>query len=157
MLAAGLGSTAIGAATVFGFFSTGDTAGPAELAAADAPTITVYKSSTCGCCSKWVDHLQDNGFEVEAIDVVQMAAVKASHGISPDITACHTAEVGSYTIEGHVPADLIRRLLEERPDISGLAVPGMPPGSPGMESPNPKPYHVIAFDDEGGRSVYAER
>ena len=103
-------------------------------------------------------HLQDNGFKVDAIDTDQMAAIKASHGITPDITGCHTAEVGGYTIEGHVPADLIRRLLEEKPDnIAGLAVPGMPMGSPGMTGGIPQPYQVIAFDMQGGRSVYAER
>ena len=102
-------------------------------------------------------HLQANGFEVEAVDVDQMAVIKANYGISPDIAGCHTAEVDGYTLEGHVPADLIKRLLEERPAISGLSVPGMPPGSPGMESLSPQPYQVIAFDDQGGRSVYAER
>ena len=102
-------------------------------------------------------HLQDNGFEVDAIEVEQMSVVKARFGISPDLAGCHTAEVGGYTIEGHVPADVIRRLLKERPDIAGLAVPGMPPGSPGMEGPVSVPYDVIAFDGEGGRSVYAKR
>ncbi len=103
-------------------------------------------------------HLQDNGFKVDAIDTDQMAAIKASHGITPDIMGCHTAEVGGYTIEGHVPADVIRRLLKEKPeDIAGLAVPGMPMGSPGMEGGMPESYQVIAFDMQGGRSVYAER
>ncbi len=102
-------------------------------------------------------HLQDNGFEVEAIDTDAMAEIKASHGITRDLLGCHTAEVGGYTIEGHVPADVIRQLLEEKPDVAGLAVPGMPIGSPGMEGGDPEPYQVIAFDLEGGRSVYAER
>jgi hypothetical protein len=104
-----------------------------------------------------VGHLQDNGFEVEAVDTDEMAAIKASHGITPDLLGCHTAEVGGYTIEGHVPADVIRQLLEEKPEVAGLAVPGMPMGSPGMEGGDPEPYQVIAFDLEGGRSVYAER
>lgn len=86
-----------------------------------------------------------------------MAAVKASHGITPDLLGCHTAEVGGYTIEGHVPADVIRRLLEEKPDVAGLAVPGMPRGSPGMEGPISDPYDIIAFDLQGGRSVYDSR
>lgn len=102
-------------------------------------------------------HLRDNGFEVEAIDVVDMGVVKAQHGIARDLQGCHTAVVDGYKIEGHVPADLIKRLLEERPAIAGLAVPGMPPGSPGMESANPQPYDIIAFDGQGGRSVYASR
>ena len=102
-------------------------------------------------------HLRDNGFEVEAVDVDQMPAIKAQFGIGPDLQGCHTAEVDGYTIEGHVPADLIKRVLEERPAISGLAVPGMPPGSPGMESANPQPYDVIAFDDEGRKSIYDSR
>jgi hypothetical protein len=104
-----------------------------------------------------VGHLRDNGFEVEAIDVADMGLVKAQHGIARDLQGCHTAVVDGYKIEGHVPADLIKRLLEERPAIAGLAVPGMPPGSPGMESANPQPYDIIAFDGQGGRSVYDSR
>lgn len=86
-----------------------------------------------------------------------MAVIKARFGISPDLAGCHTAEVGGYTIEGHVPADVIRQLLREKPDIAGIAVPGMPLGSPGMEGPVSQPYDVIAFDHQGGRSVYARR
>lgn len=89
--------------------------------------------------------------------MVDMGVVKAQHGIARDLQGCHTAVVDGYKIEGHVPADLIKRLLEERPAIAGLAVPGMPPGSPGMESANPQPYDIIAFDGQGGRSVYDSR
>lgn len=89
--------------------------------------------------------------------MVDMGMVKAQHGIARDLQGCHTAVVDGYKIEGHVPADLIKRLLEERPAIAGLAVPGMPAGSPGMESANPQPYDIIAFDGQGGRSVYDSR
>ena len=89
--------------------------------------------------------------------MVDMGVVKAQHGIARDLQGCHTAVVDGYKIEGHVPADLIKRLLEERPAIAGLAVPGMPPGSPGMESANPQPYDIIAFDGQGGRTVYDSR
>lgn len=103
-------------------------------------------------------HLRDNGFEVEAIDVPQLAVIRARYGISPDLAGCHTARVGGYTIEGHVPADVIRRLLSEKLDhIAGLAVPGMPLGSPGMEGPISQPYDVIAVEHNGGRSVYTRR
>ncbi|MFV1987657.1 MAG: DUF411 domain-containing protein [Gemmatimonadota bacterium] len=101
-------------------------------------------------------HLQEDGFKTDVINVQNMAVVKARYEIHPDLAACHTAEVDGYTIEGHVPPDVIRRLLREKPDIAGLAVPGMPMGSPGMEVMGGpfQPYDVIAFDHEGGRSIY---
>lgn len=87
----------------------------------------------------------------------QLAAIKAEHGVPVRLQACHTGVVEGYVIEGYVPADVMRRLLEERPDVVGLAVPGMPVGSPGMEGPNPQPYNVVAFDREGRTSVYEKR
>lgn len=125
--------------------------------AATAATITVYKSPTCGCCSKWVAHLQENGFEVQAVDTQDLSAIKRDHGITPENMACHTAVVDGYVVEGHVPADLVAKMLEERPDIAGLAVPGMPMGSPGMEGPTKEPYTVFALNRDGTRSVYAQR
>lgn len=121
------------------------------------PVITVYKSPTCGCCQKWVDHLEDNGFKVKTVNRNNLTEIKALHGITESIAACHTALINGYVVEGHVPADAIRRLLRERPEIKGIAVPGMPMGSPGMESPDPQPYSVLTFDDAGTTAVYEVR
>lgn len=119
------------------------------------PTLVdVYKTSTCGCCSKWVDHLRQSGFEVKATDVADISAVKARHGVPVEAASCHTALVGGYVVEGHVPAASVRRLLRERPAVVGIAVPGMPIGSPGMEGPNPEPYDVVSFDKTGALKVY---
>ncbi len=123
---------------------------PARLAVADdLPVIQVFKSPTCGCCSMWVDHLTDSGFKVEAKDVADLDAIKQMAGVPSHLQACHTAVVDGYTIEGHIPADAIKMLLADRPAVKGLAVPGMPAGSPGMPSPTPEPYDVIAFGEAG--------
>ena len=100
-------------------------------------------------------HLRENGFEVKTEDVADMAPVKARFGVKPKHQGCHTAVVDGYVIEGHVPATDIARLLEERPDVKGLAVPGMPKGSPGMEGPVSEPYDVLTFDESGGETVFA--
>ncbi|MEL6962178.1 MAG: DUF411 domain-containing protein [Pseudomonadota bacterium] len=115
----------------------------------DLPVIQVFKSPTCGCCSMWVDHLVDSGFRVDAKDVADLDAMKRMAGVPGHLQACHTALVDGYIIEGHIPATAIKRLLARRPAIRGLAVPGMPAGSPGMPSPTPEPYDVIAFSDAG--------
>lgn len=125
---------------------------------ADQPPVTVYKRSTCNCCSKWVAHLEENGFVVDVRSVYSTAPMQSRLGVPDHLRGCHTAEAGGYWIEGHVPADLIARLLDEQPtDIAGLAVPGMPVGSPGMEGPNPQTYSVIAVDAEGEDAVYSTR
>ncbi len=116
--------------------------------------VTVYKSPTCGCCSKWVDHLRASGFTVVARDTSDMAAVKTTLGVPEPMHSCHTAMVNGYVIEGHVPAADIQRLLREKPKVTGLAVPGMVTGSPGMEGDRSDPYEVIAFGD-GKTSVFA--
>lgn len=111
------------------------------------PVVTVYKSETCGCCNDWVDHLKEAGFEVTAMNRDDMNSVKSQLGVPVQLASCHTAVVGKYVVEGHVPAASIRRLLDEDANIRGLAVPGMPTGSPGMEVPG-RPadrYDVIAF------------
>ncbi len=123
---------------------------------AGALEVTVYKSPTCGCCSKWIAHLEANGFKVDAHDVADLTQVKLEHGIRRELTACHTAVVDGYVIEGHVPAEDIQRLLQERPDVVGLTVPGMPMGSPGMEGPTSKPYDVLTFDRNGNITVFAK-
>lgn len=120
-------------------------------------TVTVYKDPACGCCSKWVEHLRQNGFEVTTVETDNLGQVMARYGITPELAACHTAVVDGYVIEGHVPADLIVKLLKDRPKVAGLAVPGMPMGSPGMEGPTKEPYDVLAFDGEGHTTVYAHR
>ena len=104
---------------------------------------------------KWIDHLEAGGLAVEAIDTQDMARIKTENGVSDGLASCHTALVDGYVIEGHVPVEDVLRLLEERPDVAGLAVPKMPIGSPGMEGPNPEPYEVIAFTEEGSAYTYA--
>jgi len=121
--------------------------------------MTVYKSATCGCCKAWVEHARKSGFVVKAIDVEDVMPYKKQFGVPLDLASCHTAVVDKFVFEGHVPTDLIERLLRERPGgAKGLAVPGMPVGSPGMEVGNRKdPYDVILFDERGAHRVWAKR
>ena len=119
--------------------------------------VVVYRSPTCGCCAKWADHLRHAGFSVTTKDVADLQSVKLSHGVEREFASCHTAVVDGYVVEGHVPADVVQRLLEERPAIVGLTVPGMPIGSPGMEGPNPEHYEILSFDRQGRTEVYARR
>jgi len=120
------------------------------------PAITVYKSPTCGCCTEWADHLRKNGFAVETVNSLDLSRIKAMSGVKPELASCHTAFVNGYVIEGHVPADDITRLLAEKPDARGLTVPGMPAGSPGMESPTPEHYQVLLIDKTGKTTVFAK-
>ena len=122
---------------------------------AAGPTIAVSKDPSCGCCSGWVEHLRHAGFAVEVRDVPDVNRVKARLGVPSDLAACHTAEVSGYAIEGHVPATVLRRFLKEKPDAKGLAVAGMPVGSPGMEVPDTPPdeYDVVLFGPQ--RRTYA--
>jgi hypothetical protein len=138
--------------------------GGAAVAADDAPppalAITVYKSPTCGCCKKWIEHLQAAGFRVTAHDTSDLAGVREHYGVPRKLTACHTAVVEGYVVEGHVPADVIERLLKEHPAIAGVAVPGMPAGSPGMESMESAPrarYLILTFEQGGKTAVYGSR
>jgi hypothetical protein len=128
-------------------------------AAQQKPVLSVFKSPTCGCCAKWVDHMKAAGFETRVQDVEDMAAVKAKLGVGTELSSCHTAQVDGYVIEGHVPATSVQRLLKERPKVVGLAVPGMPMGSPGMEVPSGKKdsYSVLAFEKGGKTSVYEKK
>lgn len=116
--------------------------------AASKPSIQVYKTPTCGCCKLWVEHLQADDFEVSAQDLADLDSIKQMAAIPDHLISCHTGAIEGYTIEGHVPAVAIRRLLTERPKIRGLAVPGMPAGSPGMPSQTPERYDVIAFGED---------
>lgn len=123
---------------------------------ADSNVVTVYKSPSCTCCSRWVDHLRNNGFEVDVHDRDDLASVKNDLGVPPGLRSCHTAVVGSYVVEGHVPARDIRRMLTSDSEIAGVAVPGMPIGSPGMERGSQvEPYSVLAFNEEGRSQVVA--
>jgi hypothetical protein len=122
-----------------------------------ATPITIYKSASCGCCAKWVDYVKAAGFVPSVHDEEQMDSIKDDLGVPSGVRSCHTAIVEKYLIEGHVPASDIRRLLADRPDVLGLAVPGMPTGTPGMLAPGaaPEPYDVVAFTTSGSTSLFA--
>lgn len=124
---------------------------------AQASEITVFRSPTCGCCGKWIEHMEAFGFQVKDNVTEDMAAVEQQYGVPDQLRSCHTAIANGYVIEGHIPAADVARLLTEKPDIAGIAVPGMPTGSPGMESGDyVEPYSVISFSDAGETAVFAE-
>ncbi|MBN9657125.1 MAG: DUF411 domain-containing protein [Acidobacteria bacterium] len=118
------------------------------------PTMTVFKTKTCGCCGKWVEHMRASGFKVIVNEVASTGEYRQKYGVPEKLQSCHTAVVDGYTIEGHVPATEIQRLLKEKPKAKGLAVPGMPAGSPGMEGSRQDAYSVVRFDEGGMLSVY---
>jgi hypothetical protein len=124
----------------------------------DGPTaglnMTVYHSPTCGCCKKWVEYLKADGFTVKSIEQEDLSDIKAELGVVSKVRSCHTAVIAGYVIEGHVPAADIRRLLSEKPKVTGLAAPGMPPSSPGMDGAK-QPYDVVTFDGKGATTVWA--
>ncbi len=123
------------------------------------PAGVVHKSASCDCCDKWVAHANGAGLATRTVVEADMDAVKDRLKVPERLRSCHTAVIGGYVFEGHVPADLVRKVLRERPKIAGLAVPGMPPGSPGMETANgyKASYKVVAFDAAGRESLYATR
>jgi hypothetical protein len=128
-----------------------------QKAAGALPPVTVFKTATCGCCGAWVKHLEAQGFEVDARNVsdAQLNAVAMQGGVSDDLRSCHTATVGGYTVEGHVPAADIKKMLAEKPAIAGISVPGMPIGSPGMEQGGMKqPFDTVAFTKAGKKTVF---
>ena len=132
--------------------------GPSRLAAALAPAtpITVHKDASCGCCEKWITHMRANGFKVEVRDEKDIDGVKDQLGVPKGVRSCHTALVGGYLVEGHVPASDVRKLLDTRPKVVGLAVPGMPSGTPGMEGPRgAERYEVLSWDARGATKLYA--
>ncbi len=146
----GAGIVAAGAAAAWG---TGLIGGNA----AKATEVVVYKSPACGCCGEWVKHLERSGFDVSVHNVDDVIPIKEANGLPDGLESCHTALVDGYVVEGHVPADLVMRMLRERPAIVGLAVPGMPASAPGMDDPSKEPYDVLAFDKQGKTTVYARR
>jgi hypothetical protein len=119
--------------------------------------MLVYRSPTCGCCTDWVGYVEEHGYTVTVEDVQDLAAVKAEYNVPPMMQSCHTAIIDGYIVEGHVPIEDIERLLTERPDVVGIAVPGMPVGSPGMEvaGAEPQPFAVVTFDVAGNTEVYS--
>jgi len=127
----------------------------AGRALAAREVVEVYKSSTCGCCGDWIKHVRAGGFEVRAHDVPDPGEYRKRYGVPGAFASCHTAVVGGYAIEGHVPAREIKRLLAERPKAQGLAVPGMVPGSPGMDGPIADFYEVLLFQRDGRYAAYA--
>ncbi len=124
------------------------------LAYAAAPVIDVYKTASCGCCSAWVEHLKTGGFKVHAHNVEQPGAIRAKFGIGEQYGSCHTGVVNGYAIEGHVPAQSIKKLLKEKPKANGLAVPGMPMGSPGMEGQRKDAYEVLLVAKDGKATTF---
>lgn len=124
---------------------------------ATLPPMTVYKSSTCGCCKLWVDHMQKSGFKVSIVETEDINPIKRKLGVPASLGACHTASIGGYFIEGHVSASDVKRLLKEKPDALGISVPGMPVGSPGMEVPSgeTEPYTVTLVNKDGSLSLFS--
>jgi len=126
---------------------------------ADAASVDVWKSPTCGCCAKWIDHMRKAGFTVNVTELEEpeLQKIKTQHGVPTAARSCHTARVAGYTVEGHVPAPEVKRLLSEQPKVAGIAVPGMPLGSPGMEvsGVKPQPYEVVSFDKSGATRVFS--
>ena len=119
--------------------------------------MMVYKDPNCGCCHKWVEIMRKSGFDVSVKDTADMPSIKARYKVGRDLVSCHTALVGGYVVEGHVPADVIRKLLAGKPKVLGIAVPGMPVGSPGMEGSPKDAYDVLTFDGAGKTTIYARR
>jgi len=139
--------------------ASGTSAGPGEPGpgprAEALPVVKVWKTPTCGCCGKWVRHMEAAGFRVETTDLYNVDPVKTANGLPLELASCHTALVGGYVVEGHVPASDVRRLLKERPDIIGLTAPGMPPGSPGMDVPGSPSFDVLSLGKDGRTTIYA--
>ncbi len=130
-------------------------AGSSTVLAQTTPQVEMYKSPYCGCCGKWAEHMQKNGFKVVTHEVDNVPAKRKSLGMPERLGSCHTAKIGNYLLEGHVPATDVRRLLKEKPKALGLAVPGMPAGSPGMDVPKSPPYETLLVQSDGSTRVFA--
>jgi hypothetical protein len=138
-----LAASLLGLANLAPAFATGD-------------EVVMYKDPNCGCCGKWAEHMREHGFKVKEVATREMGVVKREAGVPQALGSCHTAKVGGYVVEGHVPAADVRRMLADKPAIAGLSAPGMPLGSPGMEGPYPADrYEVLSFDTEGNTAVFA--
>lgn len=150
-------AAAVGLALAAGRAPASASAATVVAALAEAPPleITVYRSPACGCCKAWATHLEQNGFTVKQVELDDLSEIKAQAGITQRLASCHTALIGRYAIEGHVPAADIKRLMAEKPAVAGLTAPGMPQGSPGMEGGRKDPYDVLAFTRDGKTTVWA--
>jgi len=136
--------------------SSGNVAHAAQASAPALTPVTAYRTASCGCCKGWVQHMRANGFSVRDVVVADVQAIKQRLGVPSRLSSCHTAEVAGYAIEGHVPAADVKRLLRNRPAVAGIATPGMPLGSPGMESPYAKePFTVMAFTRAGAINSFS--
>ena len=132
------------------------TLGGISTAVAADDEVVMYKDPNCGCCGKWAEHMRTHCFKVKEVATAEMAQVKGEAGVPQALGSCHTAKVGGYVVEGHVPAADVRRMLTDKPAIAGISAPGMPMGSPGMEGPYPSDrYDVVSFDAEGKTAVFA--
>jgi hypothetical protein len=133
-------------------------AGCAEGRAAE-PELVVYQTPTCGCCGGWADHMRESGFNVEVVMRNDLSGIRRELGVPPEAVTCHVGVVGGFAVEGHVPADVVHRLLRERPDVVGITAPGMPVGSPGMERADGhrEPYAIYTFNEAGAVAVYDHR
>ncbi|WP_341644437.1 DUF411 domain-containing protein [Thauera sp. SDU_THAU2] len=130
--------------------------GATGIAAAADDEVTMFKDPYCGCCGKWAEHMREHGFKVKEVISQEMDQIKHQAGVPRALGSCHTAKVGNYVVEGHVPAADVKRMLSEKPAITGISAPGMPLGSPGMEGPYPADrYDVVSFDAEGKTAVFA--
>lgn len=152
--AAGIG-VVIAVVGIAAYLQFGDT--EPQIADEELPAVTVYKSPTCQCCAEWVTHMEANGFEVKTTDLSDMQQIKNRFSVPRELSSCHTAVVGGYVVEGHVPAEEVKRMLVQQPQIVGLTVPGMPVGSPGMEQGNQlDPYNVLTFSQNGRANIFAK-
>lgn len=151
-----LGLLAVAALAAAGLaFGIGSTLAPSGgIPSATAATVTVWKSASCGCCGAWVDHMREAGYAVQVIETDDLDPVREAKGVPAALGSCHTATVGGYVLEGHVPAADVARLLAEKPQARGLAVPGMPQSAPGMDIPG-EPYEVVLFGTPGGVRLFA--
>lgn len=127
-----------------------------SASSANINEVVVYKNAGCQCCTKWAEHMEQAGFSVTEKPTDELMSIKVDQDVPYNMASCHTALVGDYVVEGHVPIADVKRLLQEQPDAVGLAVPGMPAGSPGMESPNPEPYKVFLIGNDGSQTVYSQ-
>jgi hypothetical protein len=137
-------------------FVTGAGVSACSDASASETEMTVYATPTCGCCGAWIEHMRENGFAVEVVYRDDLSSVRAEHKLPRELTSCHLGVVDGFAVEGHVPAQVVRRLLRERPEVLGIAAPGMPAGSPGMELPDGSrtSYEVFTYDETGPVGVF---
>jgi hypothetical protein len=152
-------STMMRLRTGIGVVLLGVVAAGCSRAEAALPEMVVYQTPTCGCCGAWADHVKEAGFQVRIVYRDDLTEVRRTHNVPPALASCHVGVVEGYAVEGHVPADVVKRLLRERPEVSGISVPGMPVGSPGMEAWDGRrdPYEVYTFGPDGPIDVYEYR